>query len=371
MVCSKLIMRMSVLMSVLFLWSVKTEFGTTGTCRPICTGRYCITVIQDRVDFKTAEETCHDKNGELMTFQLQTDESTLDILSQEFLGHFWIGLRLPAGACSNLSASLRGYEWTSGSRHKSSIPSSNPWKDSVKVCSPQCVSLSNDHKWTERPCTDKIDGFLCRTKHKDACKEQALADPNIFLSSETCLDSPCEQDCTDVRGGYKCSCLKGYAPDKKDLRRCVPYCGQEKCPVICEKNPVYCYCPEGFLMNDKFCEDIDECSMDYCDHNCSNTYGSFVCACKEGYVLKKQVKCIKAESESFDITTNNTLKASSVSAGGFVWIWVFVTGAVVVLIFGIRFYIVKRLKLREQSSNQQSTAAAPGNNIECLISSKQ
>ncbi|KAK2826317.1 hypothetical protein Q5P01_020531 [Channa striata] len=380
MVSLKLTMRLTVLMLILFLCSMKTGFGTTGTCRPICTGRNCITVNRDRVDFKTAKETCHNRNGELMTFQLETDMSTLVILSQELLGNFWIGLHLPAGACSNLSAPLRGYEWTSD---RGLIPSFAPWKDSGEVSGPHCVSLSNDHKWTERPCTDKTDGFLCRATHKDACKAQALADPNTFKSSKGCSDSPCQHTCTDVKGGYVCSCLEGYVPDQKDLRLCIIHCGQKRCRPICERDNESCYCAEGYLMSEGFCEDINECLMDQCDQDCRNTNGSFVCSCKEGYKLEKQFKCIKAEdSESFDITTrvtegfnepavnNNTLRTSSVSAGGFLWVWIFAAGAVLVLIFVVRFYVVRRLKLREQRSSQQPTADAPGNNIECLISSK-
>uniref|UniRef100_A0A4W6DHW6 C-type lectin domain-containing protein n=1 Tax=Lates calcarifer TaxID=8187 RepID=A0A4W6DHW6_LATCA len=106
----KLKMTLIILMSVLFLM-------------PVCTGNDCITVNQDRVDFKTAEEACHERNGHLMTLQPDTDESILNSVSQELFGNVWIGLRLPAGACSNLSAPLRGYEWTSGSTQRNFIPS--------------------------------------------------------------------------------------------------------------------------------------------------------------------------------------------------------------------------------------------------------
>lgn len=364
-------------MSVLSLLAFKAGFSTSDTCRPICIRSNCITVNQGRVDFKTAEETCRDRNGELMTFQHETDESILDIVSQELYGNFWIGLHLPAGACSDVSAPLRRYEWTSGSTHGSFIPSFTTWKSSVNVCSPHCVSLSNDQKWTESLCSDKADGFLCRTKHKDACKAQGLSDPTFFQSSAGCSDAPCEHKCTDTGGGYKCSCFSGYIPDKKDPRRCKLHCGQKKCPATCEKNTNDCYCPDGFILNDKFCEDIDECSMKQCDQECKNTFGSFVCSCREGFVLKQLVKCIKAvDNESFVITTpitggsvkpavnnNNTLKVSSAPAGSFLWVWIFVAVTIIVLILMLRFYVVKRQKLREQNSNQQSTATAPVDSI--------
>ncbi|XP_070776794.1 thrombomodulin-like [Enoplosus armatus] len=332
---------------------------------------------QDRVDFQAAEEACHDRNGELVTFRSETDEKILDILSQELHGNFWIGLRLPVGTCSNLSAPLRGYEWTSGSVHRSLIPSFSTWEDSVKVCSPRCVSLSSNQTWTERLCSDKTDGFLCKTKHKDACQAQELSDPNVFQSSEGCSAAPCEHTCKDVKGGYECSCFTGYIRDSKDPRRCKMHCAQQKCHAKCDRNTDNgCHCPEGFVINDKFCEDIDECSMDECDQECKNTFGSFVCSCGKGFVLKGQIKCIKAEdSEGFVVTTpfaidfikpaakNNTLKGSSAPAGGFLWLWIFLAVAVVVVIFVVRFYVVKRQKRREQNSYQQSTA--PVDNIEC------
>ena len=31
--------------------------------------------------------------------------------------------------------------------------------------------------------------------------------------------------------------------------------------------------------------DIDECSSSPCGHTCTNTVGSFVCSCNDGYVL--------------------------------------------------------------------------------------
>ncbi|XP_031722621.1 thrombomodulin-like [Anarrhichthys ocellatus] len=376
------VMIMTILMSVFFSPYIKTGFclKRTVACRPFCTGSDCITVNLDRVDFQTAEEACRDKNGELMTCRSETDESTLGILSQELYGHFWIGLHLPAVSCSNLSAPLRGYEWTSDSVHRSFSPHFSPWKDSVKVCSPRCVSLSNDQKWTERLCSDKTDGFLCRTKHKDACQARELSDPNVIRSSKGCSSAPCQHTCTDVIGGYICSCSRGFIQDSKQPGKCKIHCAQQKCPAIYEG--ILPYCAAGFVFSETFCEDIDECVNYGCDQECKNTFGSFVCSCREGFVLKDQVKCIKAEgSERFVVTTpivlgfvkpatnNHTLKGSSAPAGGFLWMWIFGVVAVVLFIFVVRFYVVKRQKRREQNSNQQPTV--PVDNNECEIQSKQ
>ncbi|XP_029316984.1 complement component C1q receptor-like [Cottoperca gobio] len=369
---------MTILMSVVFFLSMKTGLciKQTGVCSPFCIGNDCITVNQDRVDFQTAEEACRDRNGELLTFRSETDESSFDILSQRLFGDFWIGLHLPAVACSNLSVPLRGYEWTSGSVHRSVFPFFSTWKDSVKVCSPRCVSLSNDQKLNERLCSDKPDGFLCRTTHKDACRAQQLSDPKVIQSSAGCSDGPCEHECTNVKGGYLCSCFRGYIPDNEDPRLCNIHCAQQKCPAICERNTnSSCFCPEGFVFSETFCEDIDECSNFGCDQECENTFGGFVCSCQEGFVLKDQVKCIKAEGGERLVvipiaigfvkpsTDNHTWQGASAPAGGLLWLWIFLVAAVAVFIIVIRFYVVKRQKSREQNSNQQS--AAPVDNIEC------
>ncbi|XP_074548688.1 thrombomodulin-like [Halichoeres trimaculatus] len=361
---------------IIFLLSVKTgsSHRQRNICRPFCSGSDCVTLNQERVDFKAAEEACHDRKGELVTFQSEIDENILLYLNQEFNGNFWIGLYLPPGTCSNLSAPLRGYTWTSGSTQSSSIPSLCNWNEGLIVCSSRCVSLSHDLKLIERLCTDKTDGYLCKTKHKDACQVQKSTDSSFFQSSKGCSAGPCEHLCTDVTGGYKCSCFQGYTPDSVDQRRCKIHCSEEKCPAVCLTNSdSECSCPVGYIATEKVCEDMDECSMDGCDQECKNTFGSFVCSCREGFVLKDQVKCVKeAHNKKFMVATpitinfvkpvskNNTSK-SSATAGGFLWIWIFLALAVVAFIIVIRFYAVKRG--RDQNLNQQS--AAPVENIEC------
>ena len=37
--------------------------------------------------------------------------------------------------------------------------------------------------------------------------------------------------------------------------------------------------------------DIDECRLNYCDHGCENSDGSFKCSCRKGYYLAGETRC--------------------------------------------------------------------------------
>ena len=48
-----------------------------------------------------------------------------------------------------------------------------------------------------------------------------------------------------------------------------------------------CSCLKGFLLDSNMtsCSDIDECSRGECDHTCVNLPGSYFCQCDAGYTL--------------------------------------------------------------------------------------
>lgn len=326
-------------------------------CQHFCVDSDCITLNQDRLDFKAAEKACYDRRGELAAFQTEAAVGLLSILGQELSGDVWIGLRLPAGTCSNISTPLRGYEWTSPGLQKSFIPPPGIWTNNRTVCSPHCVTLSRDLRWTERPCSDKTDGYLCGTAHKNACQVQEVSDLSVFKSAKGCLTGPCQHHCTEVKGGFTCSCFPGYVPDSKDPKQCKLHCAQEKCPVVCDFNTgESCHCPEGFIRSDNLCYDINECLMEGCEHDCHNTYGSFRCSCRDGFVPKDTVKCVRAPPVVTGVvkptTTHNNddmVMGPSASSSSFLWLWIFITLVVVASIFVIRFYVVRKQICRSQT----------------------
>ncbi|XP_021168833.2 thrombomodulin [Fundulus heteroclitus] len=352
---------MAALVSALLLLFTEPGSGLTAPCLPVCSGEDCITVNRASVDFDTAEKACRGRNGELLTLQADTHQRIFAALAEALPGDLWVGLRLPAGSCSRRSEPLRGYEWTSGSPEETSNASLLVWAEGPAVCSPHCASLSQHGTVTERPCSHKADGFLCRTKEKSACWEQE----KFFKSSADCGSAPCEQKCDNAKGGFKCSCFKGYIPDVGEPRRCRLHCPHHKCPPICPGGPGGpCHCADGFLLNEGTCEDLDECTMDRCEQGCVNTYGSFMCFCRLGFVLKDEVKCTVAagrdRSALVVVPTQEdpAVKGSSASAGPFLWIWVVAAVVLVASVFLIRLYVVHRQKRREESCSQQGAAPA-------------
>uniref|UniRef100_A0A1A8BHY8 CD93 molecule n=2 Tax=Nothobranchius kadleci TaxID=1051664 RepID=A0A1A8BHY8_NOTKA len=342
-----------ILVSVLVLLLPDPGLGSrrAGPCLPVCSGGECITVNRDRVDFKTAEEACRNQTGVLLTLQSQNHQRIFEVLTKQAFGNFWIGLRLPSGSCSDLSVPLRGYEWTSGDPNGTYIPSK--WTAEAELCSPRCVSLSYQ-RWEERFCSDHLDGFLCRSEQKFACR----GEDRTFKSSAGCRSGPCEQQCSDVGGGFKCSCVRGYRTDLLDPRRCRQFCGEGSCPALCEGER--CSCPDGFVLSGRTCEDVDECEMGQCSGGCVNSFGSFMCFCPEGFRLHNEVRCVPVRPAGSSTTPaaepvskNGTLKVSTVPKGVFLWIWVVVAVTLVASVVLIRFYVVKR-----QKRNQPPAAPA-------------
>uniref|UniRef100_A0A8B9LZD5 Thrombomodulin n=1 Tax=Accipiter nisus TaxID=211598 RepID=A0A8B9LZD5_9AVES len=148
----------------------------------------------------------------------------------------------------------------------------------------------------EQVCVNTEGGFECHC-HQGYEMLQGRCRP-----VSRCYEAPCEQRCEDVPGGYRCSCYPGYAVNPQAPTRCQLYCNRSQCPAECDPHSLSCECPDGFLLDDgadggHVCVDIDECDMNYCQHNCTNHPGGYECHCHAGYRLLDGNHCVKILEE--------------------------------------------------------------------------
>ncbi|XP_022108807.1 multiple epidermal growth factor-like domains protein 6 [Acanthaster planci] len=82
----------------------------------------------------------------------------------------------------------------------------------------------------------------------------------------------------------------------------------EQCGATCEDNQdlnselCQCSCSIGYQVNEtsRNCTDVDECrSLHECEHNCTNTLGSYYCTCTSGYFLNDDGYTCASSEELF------------------------------------------------------------------------
>ncbi|XP_072330227.1 uncharacterized protein [Scyliorhinus torazame] len=136
-----------------------------------------------------------------------------------------------------------------------------------------------------------LEGYEC-----DPCPVNLMGDGRKCFDVDECLNETdsCEQICTNVFGGFNCSCNKGYTVNSLNSSLCIDI---DECSntSTCPKNAVCmnsvgnysCMCKSGYEGEPyRFCLDIDEClNTNSCPGNsfCTNTESSFNCTCQSGY----------------------------------------------------------------------------------------
>ncbi|XP_066562181.1 thrombomodulin [Amia ocellicauda] len=288
----------------------------------LCSVNDCYSVIGDPTDFQTAQDTCSRQNGHLMTVRSSVSNDAISVLISHLKAVFWIGLQLPHGHCTDNTAKLRGYKWTTGDENTDFTN----WRDMGSSCSQLCVSVSRDLKWTERPCQEKVDGFLCEYNFNKTCKPLPQVEgesvqyitPLGFTATDLTSIPPgtivvfnpseFKAYCADdwIQGPWDCQVENGGCEHQCQMNNSKPQCfcppGEElkDNKVTCEKmNPCFnsgcehlcvphddgytCKCPEGYELAEDWrkCRDIDECTQlpDLCeaDKICYNVPGTFRC----------------------------------------------------------------------------------------------
>lgn len=206
-----------------------------------------------------------------------------------------------------------------------------------------------------KQCVNTRGSFECLCKPGFESKRGACVDVN------ECASGPCEHECTNTQGGYHCTCFDGYIQSTEDMHTCKMHCTEADCPPECDpNNSAHCNCPDGFVLDEQRCADIDECDSEPCDQKCENTYGSYKCSCEEGFVLKKNGKCEVDYFEGsgtlgpFDKFTPTsrppTDKPRLLSAGSLLGIMVCTVLSVVVLVCFVRCITRHRGKTQQVTS---------------------
>lgn len=145
-------------------------------------------------------------------------------------------------------------------------------------------------------CVNTVGGFQC------VCEDGYRNVGGVCVDVNECSSAPCEHICDNLPGSYRCSCYTGYKEDPEEPHKCKLHCGEQKCEAECDPNDRYlCYCPGGYILEEReqanVCIDMDECSFSFCDQECKNTYGSYVCTCSPGYMLVDDFMCVKSGDE--------------------------------------------------------------------------
>ncbi|OCT79270.1 thrombomodulin [Xenopus laevis] len=315
----------------------------------ICIGQSCYLASWTSKRHNKAESYCSDQGGHLMAVRSSVEAEVVEMLlgkSVDTVASVWIGLELKHALCTDVSQPLRGFQWVTGE----SDTNYSKWKSNDTKCGKLCVVVHRDLSWEEVLCNTKSDGQLCEISYSASCKPISLpqgydivyntpvgmADPGIpFLPPDTKADIPsanlslvcgdpgdgemkwtskeygawncmienggCSFICNGDIGESKCECHQNMNLSD-DGRGCIPLPSSLQC--IPDQSTGTCVCAKGFTPAEdgRTCQDIDDCALipDLCEQSCTNTEGSFMCTCFDGYeMVDEQCKDIN-ECESSD-----------------------------------------------------------------------
>ncbi|CAH1271521.1 FCGBP [Branchiostoma lanceolatum] len=194
--------------------------------------------------------------------------------------------------CANLetyyAACLRAGSPSFTWRSPDLCPMECPDNSAYSACTTPCPAT----------CVDPNAPDNCFVEH---CMEGCECDEGYIQSGLGCV-LPADCGCTDEDGYYhtlgeiweddgeECECFPGGTIECEEIDGCDP----NPCDANaqCEDNPApdtgaTCTCNVGYTGDGVTCTDVDECGMNNggCEQTCTNTMGSYVCSCDDGYTL--------------------------------------------------------------------------------------
>ncbi|XP_043912268.1 thrombomodulin [Protopterus annectens] len=325
-----------------------------------CIGTECYGLFHSHQNFRSAKKICsaNVSEGHLMTVRSTVAADIILLLTGNSRKHFWIGLSLANGVCTDNSNILRGFRWVTGD-DKTDFSS---WKTHSTECGPSCSFVTNGTEWGAKPCSEKADGFLCEYNYNGMCFQVTAPDqfrvtyitpfgakdsdlqeyPPATVASVyptrdnfTCTDQGdgtfrwkslqkapwdclvenggCEYQCESHGGSPRCLCPSSQYLMADGLS-CSPQpdpCKNVPCAHICipQGNGFMCMCRDGYNLtaDGVTCEDVDDCKMNSrpCDQQCTNLEGGFKCSCYEGYEMLNDNSCRDIDECALDGTCDH------------------------------------------------------------------
>ncbi|KAK7092485.1 hypothetical protein V1264_008223 [Littorina saxatilis] len=190
-----------------------------------------------------------------------------------------------------------------------------------RVSSGQCVQSSS----TQNICSNSGCSQGCKVVQDPAtntnvarcfCPSGYDLDPTDNKACEDhdeCQDSVCAQKCNNTQGGFNCSCYNGFQLNS-DQRTCNPCPSLQYGPecahtCLCNGRGLDCHsvtgcvCQKGWT-GSQCQDDVNECedNPDVCGEGqvCTNTNGSYTCACQNGYAIDDDGVCQDVDECSSD-----------------------------------------------------------------------